>query len=549
MVLKRCVLLYISPFHKMFTKQTIPLNTTSLFSGLFNDYTSANPKAKAFYDFYFNKSAFENYLKEISFSNTNREVLVKALKHQAELVENTSPSTKSNIDLLLNANTYTVTTGHQLCLFTGPSYFIYKIISTINLTKTLKHNFPDKNFVPVYWMASEDHDFEEINHTHAFGKRVVWESNQTGSVGEFSTKGIEQAITDLKAILGESEHANYLIQLFEKAYNSHQNLADATRYLVNELLGEYGIVVLDGNDKELKSLFKDEFRADCFGNKSFQYATQTIETLKKENYNIQVNPREINIFYKEKNVRERIEKNDGIYKVVNTDVTFTKEALEKLIETNPEKLSPNVVLRPLYQQKLLPNIAYVGGPGEIVYWLEYKAMFKAFDIPYPILMPRNFVMISDKSTQNKLQKLDFSLIDVFKDGEDLVKQHIKTQHADVHLEKEKEQLSKLFSSVLNVVNEIDKSLIGTTEAEKQKALNGLQTIEQKINRALKQKSETDLNQIWSIKGKLFPNNTPQERWDNFSMYYSKYGKGFISELINNLTYDLENFEYTVLLEK
>lgn len=532
----------------MFQKQNISLTDTFLFSGLFKDYISGNTKSKKFYEFHFNKSGFESYLKEVSFPKTNREILVEALRRQAELVSNTSQSTKSNIDLLVKADTYTVTTGHQLCLFTGPSYFIYKIISTINLAKTLKHHFPDKNFVPVYWMASEDHDFEEINHTHVFGKRITWESDQTGSVGGFSTQGIDQVIDELNAILGESEETNHLIETLKKAYNSHQNLADATRYLVNEMLGEYGIVVLDGNDQELKSLFKEEFAGDCFENKSYQYATATIEELKKLNYNIQVNPREINVFYKEKNIRERIEKVDGNYKVVNTEITFSKETLEELIETHPEKLSPNVVLRPLYQQKILPNIAYVGGPGEIVYWLEYKSMFKAFDIPYPILMPRNFVIIVDKGSQNKLQKLNFSLTDVFKDGEELVKQHIKTQHADVHLEKEKEQLSQLFSSVLNVAGEIDKSLTGTAEAEKQKALNGLQNIEQKINRALKQKSETDINQIWSIKGKLFPKNTPQERWDNFSMYYSKYGKRFITELINELTYDLEKFEYTILLE-
>lgn len=533
----------------MFQKHNIPLNNTFLFSGLFEDYTAGNTKSKDFYDFHFDKFSFEKYLNEVSFSKTNRDVLVKALKQQAGLVENTSVPSMANIDLILNTNTYTVTTGHQLCLFTGPGYFIYKIISTINLAKTLSLHFPDKNFVPVYWMASEDHDFEEINHTHVFGKKISWENDQAGSVGELSTKGIGPVIDELKLILGENENAAYLIDVFKEAYNSHENLADATRYLVNELLGDFGIVILDGDNKELKALFKEEFKADCFENMAYHYTTETIEQLKQPNYNIQVNPREINVFYKEKNSRERIEKQGELYKVVNTDIVFSKEHLERLIETNPEKLSPNVVLRPLYQQKILPNIAYVGGPGEITYWLEYKTMFKAFSIPYPILMPRNFVMIVDKSTQNKLQKLNFSLTDAFKAGEVLIKQHIKTQHTDVHLEKEKEHLSQLFASILNVVSEIDKSLIGSVEAEKQKALNGLQNIDQKINRALKQKSETDINQIWSIKGKLFPNNTPQERWDNFSMYYTKYGKKFISELTNELNYNLEEFEYTILLEK
>jgi uncharacterized protein YllA (UPF0747 family) len=197
----------------------------------------------------------------------------------------------------------------------------------------------------------------------------------------------------------------------------------------------------------------------------------------------------------------------------------------------------------------LPNIAYVGGPGEIVYWLEYEKMFEAYNISYPILVPRNFVMLIDKGIQAKLQKLNLSITDTFKDGEELVKQLIKIQHSDIHLENEKKQLSDIFATMLDTVSQIDKSLIASTEAEKQKAINGLNTIEQKINRALKQKSETDVNQIWSIKGKLFPNNTPQERWDNFSMYYTKYGKEFINELMNELTYDLEKFEYTLLLEQ
>lgn len=532
----------------MFNKQTIPLNKTSLFSGLFNDYINASAQVKPFYDFHFNKTSFESYFQKNNFDNVNRKVLVNALNKQAALVANTSNASKNNITLLEKTNSYTVTTGHQLCLFTGPSYFIYKIISTINLAKSLNKQFKDKHFVPVYWMASEDHDFEEINHVHVFGKKIIWNSDQKGSVGEFSTNGIKDVIDELKIVLGENDNSDSLIQLFESAYLKHNNLADATRYLVNALLGEYGVVCVDGNDKELKSLFKEEFKTDLFENVSYKLVTETIDQL-KPNYSVQVNPREINIFYKEKGLRERIEKNGERYKVLNTQLEFSKSELEHIIENETEKLSPNVVLRPLYQQKILPNVAYVGGPGEIVYWLEYKKMFASFNILYPVLVPRNFVMLVDKTTQGKLQKLNLDITDAFKDGEDLVKRHIKTQHADVHLENEKTKLNDVFTSILESVSQIDKSLIGAAEAEKQKSLNGLINIEQKINRALKQQSETDINQIWSIKGKLFPNNTPQERWDNFSMYYTKYGADLIKELINELTYDLESFEYSILLEK
>ena len=273
--------------------------------------------------------------------------------------------------------------------------------------------------------------------------------------------------------------------------------------MVNELFGEQGIIVLDGNDADLKSLFKNEFKKDIFENASFQLVSETITELKK-NYTTQVNPREINIFYKQKGFRERIEKQGERFVVLNTELNFSKAEIENIIQNSPEKLSPNVVLRPLYQQKILPNIAYVGGPGEIAYWLEYKSMFDAFDIHLPILMPRNFVMLFDKGTQNKIQKLNLKTEDIFREGEEIVKQFIKTQHDDINLEEAKAKLTAIYSSILETVTGIDKSLIGATEAEKQKAINGITAIEQKINRALKQKSETDINQIWAIKEKLFP---------------------------------------------
>lgn len=531
----------------LFSSQKTELVKTNLFSDLFIDYISKSNQANKFYDYHITKQDFLNYISENTFDYLNRTVLVNALTRQSKLVSNTSNQSFFNITLLENSNTYTVTTGHQLCLFTGPLYFIYKIVSAINLCKSLKENFSDKNFVPIYWMASEDHDFEEINNANVFGKNIKWNSNQKGSVGEFNTLGLEEVIAELKSILGNTDKTNELISVFEKAYLKHINLTDATRYIVNELFGEYGLVILDGNDVELKHLFKNELKQDIFKNTSFKFVSETITELQK-NYSVQVAPREINVFYKEKELRERIEKQDNRYVVLNTPISFSEDEMNSVIQLSPEKLSPNVVLRPLYQQKILPNIAYVGGPGELAYWLEYKAMFDSYKIHFPILMPRQFVMIADKNVQTKLKKLMLKIDDVFKDGEELVKQFIKIQHHDINLEETKKQLAEIYISVIETVSNIDKTLVGTAEAEKQKAINSITVIEQKINRALKQKSETEMNQIWGIKEKLFPKGTPQERYDNFTMHYSKHGKLFIENLIQALYYDLDKFQYTVLLE-
>jgi len=217
------------PLLMPFTKETIKIKVTELFSNLFNDYISKAEKVQPFYNNHFSKNDFSAYLEKNEFQYLDRTVLVKALRKQADFVSNTNLFSKKNIDLLEQPHTYSVTTGHQLCLFTGPLYFIYKIISTISLCKTLRENFPNKNFVPVYWMATEDHDFEEINHANVFGKKVIWNSTQKGSVGEFSTEGLQSVISELKTILGDNENSNSLIQLFENAYLKHSNLADAMR--------------------------------------------------------------------------------------------------------------------------------------------------------------------------------------------------------------------------------------------------------------------------------------------------------------------------------
>ena len=531
----------------LFTKRNFGIQKTKLFSSLFENYLHQDETVKPFYKYHIGKKEFESFITEENFKYLNRPVLVESLLKQSQLVNNSTLKTIDSINQLNNDNTYTVTTGHQLCLFTGPLYFIYKIISTINLCKTLTEKFPNKNFVPVYWMASEDHDFEEINHANVFGKKVVWSSEEKGGVGNFKTETLKDGIAELKTILGDTENTTSLIELFTNAYLKNENLADATRYLVNELFGNYGLVTLDGNDKDLKGLFKEEFKTDVFKNTSFEVVSETINQL-KENYSAQVSPRLINLFYTDSNIRERIEKQHDRYQVLNTEISFSKKELENIIDTSPEKLSPNVVLRPLYQQKILPNIAYVGGPGELAYWLEYKKLFETYSITCPILMPRHFVMIIDKGTQNKIKKLNLETESIFTNGEDLVKAFIKNEHADVNLNDFNSHLNDVFNSITELVSTIDKSLIGSVEAEKQKTLNGILALNQKITKALKQKSETDINQIWAIKSKLFPNDIPQERYDNISMYYSKYGKSFIENLVEELTYNLDSFEYTVLLE-
>lgn len=530
-----------------YKSQTTSLESTGQFSKLMLDFVSKNEKTKLLYDFHFSNFVVNEYLKANSFAHVDRNLLVEELIKQNSSIS-ISDLTKQNIELLRSNNTFTVTTGHQLCLFTGPLFFIYKILTVINFCEELNKKHADKNFVPVYWMANEDHDFEEVNHAYLFGKKLAWQTEQKGKVGDFKLNEIAPALEELKTILGTSDRAVELYTKIESFYKS-SNLATATRLLVNELFGNYGLVILDADNKELKKQFITEFKKDIFENTAIKTVSETNNYLTENGYSVQVNPREINVFYTDTNLRERIELRGDKYCVNNTSIEFSKTELEQKLESETEIFSPNVILRPMYQQKIMPNIAYVGGPGEIVYWLQYKKMFEAFDLPYPLLQPRNFAMVIDKGSQGKLQKLNFEFLDLFESIETLTKKLISSEAEEIELSAEKNELNTLFEKIKTTAGQIDKTLEGTVAAELQKTLKGIEMIEQKIIRSIKAKNETAINQIKTLKNKFFPENNIQERHDNLSSFYLN-NKDFIEDIKTAFAKnEVSNLAYLLLLEE
>ena len=527
-------------------KTSIPFDKTNFFSRLFLDYINdgQSKKLSSFYAHEPTAKGIKSFVDTHAYSGLNRTLLAdELLKQNAALT--LSEASKKNIEALRAKNTYTITTGHQLCLATGPAYFVYKILSVINACETLQKENPTHCFVPVYWMASEDHDFEEINHTYLFNKKIVWNTEQKGKVGSFALEGIDAFLAEVKQGLGESEQAEKLEALLSNAY-SRKTLADATRYLVNELFGTYGLVILDGDSKAFKHEFIAEFKRDIFENTAFKTVTATNEKLKQQGYDAQVMPREINVFYTTKNLRERIVSENETYKILNTEISFTKEALEKLIDTETDIFSPNVVLRPLYQQKILPNAAYVGGPGELAYWLQYKAMFEEAGITFPVLVPRNFIFYLDKNLHQKMQKLNLSTADFFTEKDKLVKSYALAQNP-FSLENEKEALKQVYQNIRTEVSKVDKTLEAASEAELQKALKSLELLEQKGIRSIKQKNEQAINQIETVYGRLFPNDVPQERVDNF-MRFNLNNPTFIADIKQHASSFIEEQAVLVLSE-
>jgi bacillithiol biosynthesis cysteine-adding enzyme BshC len=308
----------------------------------------------------------------------NRKILVDALTNQySRLNSPLSSLVRNNINLLIEENTFTITTGHQLNIFTGPLYFIFKIVTAINLANELKAAYPEQNFVPVYWMATEDHDFAEINHTTVLGKKINWDLETTGPTGRINTESIFKTVKNYLSVLGLSENSEILSDIIENAYLKNQKLADATRYLVNSLFEDYGLVIIDADDPQLKKQFAPYIERDIIGRNSSKAINESSAALKQIGFNTQVNSRDINFFYMVDGFRERIVVENGKYNVLNSGISFNEDELRKEIEQHPFRFSPNVVMRPLYQEVILPNLAYIGGGAEVTYWLQLK---KSFDL-------------------------------------------------------------------------------------------------------------------------------------------------------------------------
>jgi len=449
--------------------------------------------------------------------------------------------------LLLQKDTFTVCTGHQLNLFTGPLYFIFKIITAINLARDLKSHFPDKNFVPVYWMATEDHDFAEINHTYISGKKISWELEAAGATGRLALTGIEKAVQEYLAVMGVSENAEDLGNLIRSAYKGSNNLAEASRQLVNSLFEEFGLVILDADDRRLKREFSGIIADDIIGENSFRTITDTNKKLLEKGIEAQVNPREINFFYLLEGLRERIVFEENLYRVLNTNITFSKEQLLKEIQDFPERFSPNVVMRPLYQEVILPNLTYIGGGAEIIYWLQLKQNFDYYGIDFPILLLRNSAIIAPLNLETKLNRLDLDLKDIFKNSEKLKKEWVfsHTEH-NLNLYDEMQELNSIFEKIKLRTYKIDPSLGPSSEAVNSRLQKALKNLEAKLIKAEKRNFADALTQIDVIKSKLFPNGGLQERSENFGLFYVKFGKGFIPFLIKN--FKPLDLKFTILEE-
>jgi bacillithiol biosynthesis cysteine-adding enzyme BshC len=505
------------------TTTRLAYDSTGYFTKIVSDYLNQSPSLQPFYQYDASLEGLQHAIKARKAFQTPRNQLVQVLKEQYKDLPQ-AKKVQDNIEALLQDNSFTITTAHQPNIFTGPLYFIYKIMHAVKLADELAQQLPEYRFIPVYYMGSEDADLDELGFINLGGQKLVWETKQTGAVGRMK---VDRALTRLlHAIEGQIAvlpKGKELAALFKQCYQEGKTIQQATLELVNELFGLYGVVVLVPDHAKLKTAFHATVKKELLEKFSHKAVADTIASLGKT-YKVQASGREINLFYLIDDKRERIEATEDGYEVQGLGLKFSASSIVAELDEHPERFSPNVILRGAFQETILPNIAFIGGGGELAYWLELKKVFEAVQVPYPVLVLRNSFLLMKWEQEQRLKKLGFDPAALFRTEQNLVYDLVmRESNVKLCLTDELKEATAYYEKLKQLTGAIDATLKQHVEALEAKVVKRLKELEKKMLRAEKTKFEAQQKQIAKLKQDLFPNNSLQERIENFAAWYATYG--------------------------
>ena len=472
-----------------------------------------------------------------NFSKEQRQILVKSLQKQYSKIE-ISKKTLKNISSLLEPDTFCITTGHQINLFTGPLMVIYKIAQVISISNQLNSDSENFKYVPVLWIATEDHDFEEISEINLNQKKIKWEINSNNlPVGEIEINNFKNVLRDYKESIIDYNFKENIEEIIDNSYKEGDTLSISTLKFINSLFSEHGLIIIDANKKDLKSLFTDQLKNEIDNFSCKEKTSSQISQLKKdfESFRAQVNPSDINFFKLTDKGRKRIRYDKKLYNV-DDENSYNKDEILNLIDKSPELFSPNAIMRPLYQEIVLPNVCYVGGPNELRYWMQLKTYFDDNKVQFPILKLRNSAYIIDSKISKKIKNSGIEINYFIGELNELIKYKIDNiSSMKVNFDSLRSNLSSQFDELRKVSYKTDKSFEGALNAQEKKQKKGIDDLEKKLHRAEKKNHEAEIESIRSIHSYLHPTNINQERYLNFGNFYSSKGPSFINYIVEKIS--------------
>jgi bacillithiol biosynthesis cysteine-adding enzyme BshC len=527
----------------------IPLTGLPDQSKLYTDYLENFEKVRKYYSVDFsNDEELRNYFaKALANFAPKRKTLVDVLRNQNSRL-NTSQTYDPLLESLSKDNALAVVTGQQVGLFCGPLYTLFKAISAIKLASELKERFPEFEFVPVFWLEGDDHDLEESNHIHLLNGasdvvrvEAILTNGEEENLHPLSEirfdASIEQVFQQVDALLTASEFKPALMQMLATCYKEGETYSTAFAKTLTKLLGKNAILLIDPYDAEVKKILKPIFERE------FQSYPRTSEEVIKqsaeleENYHLQVKPRVINIFYIEDGIRRGLEPIGSGISLRGTKRKLMPEQVRTILETKPESFSPNVVLRPVCQDYLLPTAGYVAGPGEVAYFAQLKGVYQHFGVEMPPLFPRATATILERRIKKIMEKYQLDFSDAFIEFDLLMKKALAAANPENipgEFEKTTVDIKNSVERLEPLVARVDPTLKGTMDSTVSRIVHLLQHFEEKTTTAYHRKNEQVLQQTRKFQHSLYPNRELQERVLNFTYFYNKYGEEFVNLLFREL---------------
>ena len=527
---------------------------------LFLDYIDNFEKLHRFYKYnYRNKEhVIEKFQKTVSTPNKFNDELSSIISEQYSSL-NPSAKTKKNISLLKNKETLAVITGQQLSLLGGPLYTFYKIITAIKLANHLSERYDNYNFVPVFWLEGDDHDFEEVRSVNilnesnelvkiSYNDDVIEEDINRGSVGQIKFKaGINNFLSQLEHLLKTSEFKAKIIAHLKNYYQEGKTFKDSFRELLFSFFDPYGLIIFDPQDKKVKELLRPIFNKEIAEFRNHTQSLVNISAALEEGYHAQVKIRPINLFYNYDEGRYLIEPVESEFRLKGKRKKFTFEEIQGLIETEPEKFSPNVLLRPICQDYLFPTAFYVGGPSEIAYFAQVLPLYEFYNIDPAIIYPRSSATILEKTIKSILDKYDLGITSLFADPDKLKNQilsSISNQSLEEIFNASKVKIDLVFDELKEILFGIDRTMNDVVSKYRTKVLAYLDEINSKAFEAQKKRHEIALRQIDKAAINIFPNMNLQERELSFYHFANKYDLEFFKKIFDELT--INKFEHQII---
>lgn len=526
---------------------------------LFLDYLYEFENVAEFYENDFRNK--ENYLKIFKNISENKGQIpseVSDIIFRQYLNLNPSQITQENIKKLSDKKTLAIVTGQQLGILGGPLYTFYKIITAIKLSQFLSERYNDYNFVPVFWLEADDHDFNEVRNV-----KVIDQSNDLQTIGykeeieedelrqSVGTIDLDSSINDffekLNSVLLQTDFKTANIDKLKNIYKEGRSFKDAFRDIIFNYFDEQGLVIFDPQDTEVKKILKPVFKKEITDFRAHTEKLVLVSATLEELYHAQVKVKPVNLFLLVDGGRYSIEPVENEYRLKRKRKSFTQDQLLELLENEPDRFSPNVLLRPICQDYLFPTAFYVGGPSEISYFAQIKPLYELYNIPQPVIYPRSSATILEKSISNSLEKYSVLVNDIFIDVENVKKKiinSIEESSVDEMFEGITEQIDASFDQLKEKLIDLDKTIADSSNRYRDKILNNLNDLKSKAEKAQQKKYEVTLRQIDRAAVHLFPNSNLQEREINYIYFSNKYGEEVLKQIFEQL--QINKFEHQII---